>query len=66
MGLNTRFEKAGVRLKDSSGGTVSTAEPDPIIEVIGGAYSQTEIANNFATLTSQINKLTAAMNAGEG
>lgn len=42
-------------LTDSSGGTPSTTT----VAAIGGTFSQSEIANNFATLTAKINALAA-------
>lgn len=41
-------------LTDSSGGTASATT----VVAIGSAFSQSEIANNFATLTARLNALT--------
>lgn len=40
-------------LTDSSGGTPSTTT----VAAIGGSFSQSEIANNFATITARLNAL---------
>lgn len=48
-------------LTDSSGGTANTT-----VQAIGGTYSQSEVANNFADVTAAINKLNAIVRALAG
>ncbi len=62
MGLATRFETVGT-LTDSSTGTANVAST--VLDV-GAAFNQATLNDIHATLTDQINKLAAAINAGEG
>lgn len=43
-------------LTDSSGGTANNT-----VQAIGGSFSQSEIANNFADVTAKINEIIAAL-----
>lgn len=49
-------------LTDNSGGTASGSNE---IEAIGGTYSQSEVANNFATISSAISRLQKAVGIQE-
>ena len=53
-------EAAIASLTDSSGGTANNT-----VQAIGGSYSQSEVANNFADVTAKINAiLTVLRNHG--
>lgn len=48
----THADLTSATLTDSSGGSANTT-----VQAIGGSYSQTEVANNFADVVAQINAL---------
>lgn len=51
-------QAAIVSLTDSSGGTANDT-----VQAIGGTYSQSEVANNFADVTAKINAILVALRA---
>lgn len=57
--LNVASQPSAIAsLTDSSGGTANDT-----VQAVGGTYSQSEVANNFADVTAKINAILVALRA---